>query len=317
MDISKCTVIVPGSSANIGSGFDVFGLAVSIYAYFSFRERRGKVIEYFGVGPKPEEDESNIVFVSFSRMLKEFKENIPTNLSIWVKNHIPIKRGLGSSSSAIVGGLTLGYLYLLSKGKIKGELEDFKVAKEKLILPLAVEIEKHPDNVTPAVIGGFSICNLDSNNKFDRIDFPEDIKLVFVIPEFEVSTEVARKVLPKVYSLEEVVRNLKYAVSLITGVMKRRYDLIKIGLRDELHQKYRKHLYRGFEKLLEIEENEFETHYIGSFVSGSGPTFCLMFLGVPKLNDLLRIRSFLSKETTIDYDIQILSVDNLGVRIIL
>ena len=97
MDISKCTVIVPGSSANIGSGFDTFGLAVSIYAYFSFRERKGKVIEYFGVGPKPEEDESNIVFVSFSRILKEFREKIPTDLSIWVKNHIPIKRGLGSS----------------------------------------------------------------------------------------------------------------------------------------------------------------------------------------------------------------------------
>jgi homoserine kinase len=316
MDISKCTVIVPGSSANIGSGFDTFGLAVSIYAYFSFRERKGKVIEYFGVGPKPEEDESNIVFVSFSRILKEFREKIPTDLSIWVKNHIPIKRGLGSSSSAIVGGLTLGYLYLLSRGKIKGELEDFKVAKEKVILPLAIEIEGHPDNVTPAIIGGFSVCSLDGYNKFDKIDFPEDIKLVFVMPEFEVSTKEARKVLPKMYPLDDVVKNMKYAVSLIIGVMKRRYDLIKIGLKDELHQKYRKHLYKGFEKILELDGGEFETPYIGSFISGSGPTFCLMFLGVPKFNDLARIRDFLSKETSIDYDIQILSVDNLGVRII-
>jgi homoserine kinase len=109
---------------------------------------------------------------------------------------------------------------------------------------------------------------------------------------------------------------MKYAVSLIIGVMKRRYDLIKIGLKDELHQKYRKHLCKGFEKILELDGGEFETPYIGSFISGSGPTFCLMFLGVPKFNDLARIREFLSKETSIDYDIQILSVDNLGVRII-
>jgi len=314
MDVSKCTVIVPGSTANIGSGFDIFGLSVSIYSYFALRDKKDKTVEYLGVGPKPKEDESNMVFISFSRILKEFKESIPKDVSIWVKNHIPIKRGLGSSSSAIVGGLTLGYLYLLSHGKVGKELENFDVAKEKLILPLATEIEGHPDNVTPTIVGGFTICNLDGNNKFEKIDFPDELKLVFVIPEFEVSTEEARKVLPSICDFSDAIKNMKYATSLIIGIIKKRYDLIKIGLKDELYQKHRKNLYRGFEKILELNESEFETQYIGSFISGSGPTFCLMFVNSPTSNDIIKIRKFTSSITNEDYDIQILSVDNLGVR---
>ncbi|MGC8767314.1 MAG: homoserine kinase [Brevinematia bacterium] len=312
MTLPQCIVMVPGSSANVGSGFDVFGIAVSIYSYFSLQE--APKITYIGDGLVSEDIESNIVYISFARILKEFKSEVP-KIGIWVKNHIPLRRGLGSSSSAIVGGLLLGYVYLKGKGLLPKDLENIEIAKQKVILPLAMEIEGHPDNVTPTIFGGFTISNPWAN-VFEKLNFPESIGLVFVIPNFEVSTSDARKVLPKSYSKEDVVFNLSSSSTLLMGIIKNDKNLISYGLRDKLHQPYRLNLYKGFGNLLSLSSRDISDNFIGSFISGSGPTICFMFYSKPTYEEINKIREYISRYNNIDYDLQILSVDNLGARLI-
>lgn len=312
MNLPRCIVMVPGSSANIGSGFDVFGMAVSIYSYFSFQE--DPKVTYIGVGTVSDDLESNIVYTSFARILKEFKVEVP-KIGIWIKNHIPLKRGLGSSSAAIVGGLLLGYLYLKSKGLIPTDLEDINVAKKEIFLPLATEIEGHPDNVAPSILGGFTISNPWANI-FEKLNFPENIGLVFIIPDFEVPTSEARKVLPASYSREDVVFNLSSSSTLLMGIVKNDKNLIRYGLKDKLHQPYRISLYKEFSSLLSLNASDISDNFIGSFVSGSGPTLCFMFYSKPNYDEINKIREFIKQNTNANYDLQILSVDNFGARVI-
>ncbi|MEN2998604.1 MAG: homoserine kinase [Brevinematia bacterium] len=312
MDIYS-KVMVPGSSANVGSGFDIFGIAVGIYSYFSFQEE--KRVTYIGKDGIDTELATNLVFTSLSRVLKEFKQSIP-NLGIWIKNHIPIKRGLGSSSVAIIGGLSLGYIYLKYKGLLPSNLEDFEVFKEKVIIPLGTEVEGHPDNITPSTVGGFTISNIDGKNSYQKLKVPSNFHLVFVIPEFEIPTSEAREVLPKTYSREDVIFNIRSSLSLVLGVTKNDINLVSLGLRDRIHQPYRAKLYKGFEKLLELGRGDISENFVGSFVSGSGPTICCVFSDQPSFDEIEKLRSIISQRTDIPYDLQILSVDNSGARII-
>ncbi len=313
MDITQFKVMVPGSSANIGSGFDVFGVAVGIYCYFSFQPNPG--VTYLGKDSINEDIAKNIVYISFQRVLREFKQDVP-RYGIWIKNHIPLKRGLGSSSVAIIGGLSLGYVYLKCINALKGDIENFDVFKEKIILPLGIDIEGHPDNVTPSTVGGFTVSNIDGKNSYFKLNVPDNIHFAFVIPEFDVSTKEAREVLPNSYTKEDVVFNLRSSISLVLGIVNNDKFLISLGLRDKIHQPYRAKLYKGFEKLLSLKIEEISPNFIGSFVSGSGPTICCVFSERPSFEEIEKIRNFVSKNTNIPYDLQILSIDNLGVRIV-
>ncbi|MCX8029413.1 MAG: homoserine kinase [Brevinematales bacterium] len=314
MDITKYKVMVPGSSANIGSGFDVFGISVSIYGYFSFQDKHE--ITYIGKDSIDTDLAKNTVFTSFSKVLKEFNQSTP-NLGIWIKNHIPIKRGLGSSSVAIIGGLSLGYVYLKHQNLLPDDLHDFNTFREKIILPLGVEIEGHPDNITPSTVGGFTISGLDGKLKYQKLNVPKNLHFVFVIPEFDVSTQSARNVLPLNYKREDVIFNIRSSVSLVLGIVNNDRELISLGLRDKIHQPYRANLYQGFENLLNLKPTDVSENFIGSFVSGSGPTICCVFHTQPSFNDIQKIRNILNQNTNHSYDIQILSVDNIGTRIII
>ncbi|MFN4245689.1 MAG: homoserine kinase [Brevinematia bacterium] len=313
MDISQFKIMVPGSSANIGSGFDIFGVAVGIYCYFSFQNNPG--VTYIGKDQIDKDLAENIVLVSLRKLLKEFNQDVP-NLGIWIKNHIPLKRGLGSSSVAIIGGLSLGYVYLRYKNVLKGDIENFDVFKEKIILPLGIDIEGHPDNITPSTVGGFTISSIDGENSYYKLNVPDNIYLVFVIPEFDVSTKDARVVLPKFYKKEDVIFNMKSAISLVLGILNNDRFLLSIGLRDRIHQPYRAKLYRGFENLLSLTGDDISQNFVGSFVSGSGPTICCVFNQRPSFSEIERIRDFVSRNTDVSYDLQILSIDNFGARIV-
>lgn len=313
MDIYRYRVMVPGSSANIGSGFDVFGVSVGIYSYFALTENNG--ITYIGKDHVDTELAKNVVFSSFCEVLKEFKQEIP-KVGVWIKNHIPLRRGLGSSSVAIIGGLALGYLYLKYKNVLPPDLENFEEFKKKVILPLGIQIEGHPDNITPSTVGGFTISNIDGKNGYQKLNVPENIRFVFVIPEFDVSTSDARNVLPNSYKREDVIFNIRSSVSLVLGILNSDKFLISLGLRDRIHQPYRARLYRGFEKLLDLTSQDISENFVGSFVSGSGPTICCVFSDQPSFSDIEKLRNIVSSSTNINYDIQILTVDNSGVRII-
>lgn len=305
--------MVPGSTANVGSGFDVFGIAVGIYSYFSLQQE--PKLTYLGRDEIDKELSRNVVFTSFARVLKEFGQELPS-IGVWIKNHIPIKRGLGSSSVAIIGGLTLGYIYLRYKGALPKDLENFDTFRDKVMLPLGIEIEGHPDNVTPSAVGGFTISGIDKNKSYYKLSVPENIFFVFVIPEFDISTSSAREALPRAYQREDIVFNLRCATSLVLGIINNDPDLISIGLRDKIHQPYRAKLYKGFEKLLEISSEDISERFIGSFISGSGPTVCCVFSSQPSFSDIEKLRNLISRHTDLKYDIQILSVDNVGARII-
>ncbi len=312
--MSCCKIMVPASSANLGSGFDTFGIALSLYCYAELRKGKlsNGILIYEGPDKKEEIGVENIVYKSFIRILEELKVPQPKDFHIWIKNHIPIGKGLGSSASAITCGLMLGYIYTKENNLLPKEYENLYIAKEKLILPLAEEIEGHPDNVTPCIMGGFTISGIDSKKRYIKIDFPEDIKLIFVIPNIEVSTKYARSSLPKCYKIKEVVANIRSSPLLILGIVRNDSELISLGLRDEIHQKYRKHLYGHFAKLLDYKDEEL----IGTFVSGSGPTMALLTKTQNIPSFLNRVRKYLSNVPVNSYDIQILRVDNQGARII-
>lgn len=313
MDISRCKVMVPGSSANIGSGFDTFGVSVSIYSYFSLQETN--TLTYIGKDKIDSELAKNVVFTSFEKVLKEFNQKLP-KIGIWIKNHIPLKRGLGSSSVAIIGGLSLGYVYLKHKNLLPKDLEEFDNFKEKIILPLGTEIEGHPDNITPSTVGGFTISGINNTMSYQKINVPQNFYFVFIIPEFDVPTKEARESLPQTYKREDVVFNIRSASCLILGIIKNDKELISLGLRDKIHQPFRSKLYRGFEKLLDLSSQDISENFIGSFVSGSGPTICCLFNNQPSFEEIEKIRKIISQTTKIPYDLQILSVDNIGARLI-
>lgn len=248
-------VTVPATTANIGPGFDTLGLALNLYNIYTFEEiEKGLIIEGC---PEEYNNNNNLVYKSFMRIAEESGKKI-SGLKITMNTNIPVSRGLGSSSACIIGGV-FGANMLLGADLSKDELFE-----------AAVKIEGHPDNIAPAVYGGLIASMVDEGVPYyTRYKIHNNIKFCALIPDFETSTEKARKLLPADIKFEDAVFNVSRISILLKALETGDFFLINKSLKDRLHQSYRKTLIAEYD---EVEKICNEHNSIAFFVSGSGPT---------------------------------------------
>ena len=260
----EITLKVPGTSANLGPGFDTLGIAINLYLNLSAKISNKFLVEFSGEGEEQiEKGINNLIIKSYKRYFHKVKEPIiPIELSI--DNEIPLKRGLGSSASAIVGGLLLAQR--MAKKKIS----------EQELLNMATSIEGHPDNVAPALLGGMTACCVVKNKVIvSSVKIPKKIKLTAIIPNLTISTKEARNILPQSIPFKDAVFNVQRAVLLVNSFNSSELENIHYFFSDKLHQDYRKGFIPGFD---EAVKKGLESGAIGVYLSGSGPTIMAVCL---------------------------------------
>jgi len=257
-------IVVPASTSNLGAGFDTFGLALTLYNTFEVEESDAFEVEVYGEGAdKLPADVNNLFLRTYIRACQELGvEDRP--IKVVQKNEIPLGRGLGSSATAIVGGIAAAI-----------GLNNLKLSPEEIV-ELAMLFESHPDNIVPAVVGGFTVSAVDEKNPrkvyFEKLPFPEELKVLVLIPDYEILTEEARRVLPSMVSLADAVFNVQRAALMVAALVNRDFEKLREAAEDKLHQPYRSPLLKGFEPFKE------EAYRLGAdavFVSGSGSTIAV------------------------------------------
>lgn len=258
-----CCVAVPATTANIGSGFDVLGLSLALYNEAVFLPDTGRAfpdIEITAEGEGLSEmsrGADNIVIQAMARTAAAAGKTLPGG-RLHLVNRIPFARGLGSSSAAIVCGAELANLYLGSP-----------LTKEEL-LDLAAQMEGHPDNAAPAVLGGFVISMMDGDHVHgEKISVSSDWQAVAAIPDFELLTEKARAALPDGYSRADAVHNVSAVSFLLAAFFQKNPAYLKLGLDDRLHVPYRLPLIPGGREAMARAAS---AGAYGATISGSGPT---------------------------------------------
>jgi homoserine kinase len=202
-------------------------------------------------------DESNLVYQAYSRLLEAAGMSLPTPV-IRCRNEIPLERGLGSSAAAIVGGLTAA-----------NHLAGNPLTSEE-ILSLAVDLEGHPDNVAPALLGGIRIVAPGTESIVTApVPLPPDLRVALFIPEGSISTVEARSVMPADVPMEDALFNVGRTALLVNAFATGRLEDLKAATEDRLHQPYRSHLLPAMRLII---GEAMKGGALGAFVSGSGST---------------------------------------------
>ena len=262
-DLTQATVIVPATTANLGPGFDCLGAALTLYNQFQFSlvpETAGATVRITVQGSeagKVSNREDNLLYRAWSRLYQEIGE-IPPPVAIDIQLGVPLARGLGSSATAIVGGL-------IAANQLAGQ-----PLKRPAVMELAIALEGHPDNVVPALLGG---CQLTAGegDYWQVCDVPwhPEIVPVAVIPDFELSTTMARTVLPRQIERRDAIFNIAHLGLLLRGLETGRGDWLEAALADRLHQPYRQSLIPGYGA---VKAAALEAGAFGLVISGAGPT---------------------------------------------
>lgn len=273
MTARRRLVRVPASSANLGPGYDVLAAAISLHLELEVTEAGGFSVE--SGGEAVPDDRSNLCVRAFEAL------HPADGLRFEIRTEIPLARGLGSSAAAIVGGL-MAADHLFELGLDRDQFYE-----------RAVTLEGHPDNVGAALYGGFVLCPValegQPRPRPVRLDPPQGIEGVLVVPAHQVPTERARAAMPSKVPVADAVANVAAASQLVLGVERSDLTLISRGLADRLHQPHRGHLYpRSMELLAEAAE----LGAIGATVSGAGPAllFWCFWQDTGKVTKALRER---------------------------
>lgn len=307
----KVSVKVPATTANLGPGFDSLGLALPIYNTITVEETimPGTGIEINIIDETNEQDlisiptdENNIVFKAIELLYNSIGQS-PSELKITIKTQIPIARGLGSSAAVIVGGL-------IAANELLG-----RPADEAALLSIATEIENHPDNITPAVVGGFVVASLEEDGSvvYSKMNWPKDWNITVCIPDYELSTSIARSVLPSEVPMKDAIYNLKHVGMLVQAVNSHDEKLMKVALNDRLHQQYREKLIPGLKEIKEALKHE--ENVMGVVISGAGPSILVISYG----NNLDKIRETVSRvwsDLNVKSKILTLQVEEEGAKVI-
>lgn len=257
---------VPATTANLGAGYDLIGAALNLYNHFTFRPAEALSLEL--AGPRASEcrfsfGPESLIVRAFARVFAQVGEPAPA-FALQQEVHVPPSRGLGSSSSAIVAGLLAANRWLDNPLSQLG------------LLALATELEGHPDNVAPALLGG---CVLNfPDGGWTRLPVPELLHWIVAIPDFELETVKARSVVPAQLSRADAVRNMAYLGALISGLCLNDTGLIAKGLHDTLHQPYRQALVPGMPEVMAAAT---AAGALGCVLSGAGPTLLALALNEP------------------------------------
>jgi homoserine kinase len=263
----RARVRVPASTANLGSGFDTLGLALTLYNEIELIEGGegvGLLIEGEGQATLEKSGSRNLVLRAAQSTLQEFGVRLP-GLSLRQINRIPLRRGLGSSAAACLGGIAAA-----------ARLAGVELPLDE-ILARALPFEGHPDNITPALLGGLTASAVVEGRVVSaRIRVPMRLKAVVVIPTLEIATKRAREVLPPQVPFEDAVFNLNRVALLLAGLTTDRLELLAAGSEDRLHQPYRAGLLPGMNAILD-EGRRSGAH--ATFLSGAGSSLLALVSG--------------------------------------
>lgn len=251
-------VSVPASTANLGPGFDSLSLALSLFNEFTFKKLSTEEVKIKMNGLKNlPEDSTNIVYQSFVEPFKKLGKKIP-GIEISIESRIPLSAGLGSSSTAIVSGLLAANTFL-----------DKKLSNSDL-LSLATRLEGHPDNCAAAMFGGLTISVSSDNDVFvSKFPWPDELLIIVVTPDFDLPTRISRELLPPKVSFGDATFNVSRTAYLLSSLLNKDWEGLKIGFQDRLHQQYRKDLVPGMDSVLQEAINK---GALGATLSGAGPT---------------------------------------------
>lgn len=285
---------VPATSANMGAGFDCMGIALSLYNIIEI-DKIEKGLEIIDENSRVPHNENNLIYRAMN-MVFEKVGYTPSGLKIVQKSKIPMTRGLGSSSACIIGGM-IGANILSGK----------KLSYDE-ILNLAVEMEGHPDNVTPALFGGFCVSAMeDGKTRFKSIKLKNSYRFAAIIPDYFVATRKSRGVVPEMFSKEDAVFNISRAALLTAALSQGDLSLLKTAVCDRMHQQYRSEYISGMN---EIFDKTYEAGAKATYLSGSGPT--IVSILDEQTNDFKeKIEKFLL-ESGLKWRCKVLTVDNVG-----
>jgi homoserine kinase len=258
MNQTMVCVKVPASTANLGPGFDCLGMALNLYAWIEMDyATETKIILHGEQMQGIPADKSNLIYRVAQMVFAEAGVHYP-ELAIAMYSEIPLTRGLGSSASAIIGGM-------VAANALIGN-----ILTEDKIFQMATQLEKHPDNVGASLFGGLVVAFWDgARAEYIRITPNERLEVLVAIPEFQLSTEIARHVLPKKVLMKDAVFNLSHASLLVAALYSGQIDMIRHAMQDVLHQPYRAALIPGMTTILREAANH---GALGVALSGAGPT---------------------------------------------
>ena len=281
----KVSYKVPATTANLGPGFDCLGMALPIYNVITIEEtvmpstgievnviKDDENEQLLQLDSVPE-DKDNIVYKNIE-MLYNLVGQDASELKINIKANIPIARGLGSSASVIVGGLLAA-----------NELLGFP-ADEAALLSIATEAEGHPDNVVPAILGGLVMSSMEEDGSviYRKLEWPTDWHITVCIPDFELTTNISRSVLPECVPLKDASFNSRRLAMLVHAIDTKDVKLMKAALEDKLHQPYREKLIPGFNEIKEVLKHNEDV--LGTVISGAGPSVII----ISKRNNMEKIK---------------------------
>ena len=259
----RVVVDVPATTANLGPGFDCLGAALDLNNRFAMRRIEGggerfELIIEGSEGSHLRGGPENLVYRAAQRVWKAAGLE-PVALEARVRLAVPPARGLGSSATAIVAGL-------MGANALVGE----PLSKEKL-LELAIDIEGHPDNVVPSLLGGLCMTAKAASQRWRvvRCEWTSTVKAVVAIPSIRLSTSEARRAMPKTIPIGDAVVNLGALTLLLQGLRTGNGDLISDGMHDRLHEPYRWRLIKGGDQ---VKQAAMDAGAWGCAISGAGPS---------------------------------------------
>lgn len=310
----KVSVKVPATTANLGPGFDCLGMALPIYNTVTIEETvlpgtgveinivpQSSLIDEISLSHIPL-DENSLVYKAVEMLYNSIGQS-PSELKITIKSNIPVARGLGSSASVIVGAL-------VAANELLG-----RPADEVALLSIACELEGHPDNITPAIVGGLVISAQEDDGAvvYSKLNWPSDWLITVCVPDFELSTDIARSVLPKEVSMKDAVFNAQHLGMFVQAVNMHDKELMRFALQDRLHQPYRIKLIQGLDKI--IDSMRHIESVLGCVISGAGSSILI----ISEKNDLEKIKNTVSEiwaDQNIKCEIKTLNVEPYGAQIV-
>jgi homoserine kinase len=293
------SVRVPATSANLGPGFDAVGLALSLSMRISLDRAPAPLVEVHGAGealiPRGPEHPA----YRAALFVAEFMGEPDAHFHLIQENSIPPARGLGGSAAALVGGAVAA-----------NDLLGRPMAAPDL-LNLVCELDGHPDNAAPALLGGLVIGTLTPEGiKSVRLE-PRGLKAAVAVPDFAVSTTAARRALPESVPHRDAVFNVGRAGLLLGALATGEYHLLRVAMQDRLHQTYRSHLIPGLEDVIEAAH---ASGAYGASLSGSGPTV-MAFSPVDRADEVARAMQAAFQERGVRAEAWALDIDLAGARV--
>ncbi|ACK69533.1 homoserine kinase [Gloeothece citriformis PCC 7424] len=301
--MSTVTLTVPATTANLGPGFDCIGAALTLYNQFKFTlssETEDKITVKGTEAERVNTDKSNLLYQSFAKFYQHINQPVPP-VDIEIELGVPLARGLGSSATAIVGGL-MGANYLAGSPLTSSQ-----------IMELAINLEGHPDNVVPALLGNcqLSVGNM-GNWQIAKILWHQAIIPIVAIPDFELSTQEARAVLPISISRSDAIFNIARLGLLLRALETGRGDWLTMAMDDKLHQPYRQELIKGYEA---VKTAALSAGAYGMVISGAGPTL-LALTSVNQAESVTKAMTEAWEKEGVKAQVQPLSLDTEGAKIV-